>query len=69
MSKLIECTDNEREILEKGLCPSCGHAEFLAGPCAGMCQNIKCDHCCDEYNVGPLTAQRIMKDEDSPDAH
>lgn len=57
---IAECTENERKDLENGHCPDCKHREFLAGPSAGMCQNIKCAQCDAKFNVGPLSVQRLL---------
>lgn len=36
----------------KGRCPVCGGDHLLAGPRGGIAQNIACDDCHSEFNVG-----------------
>ena len=56
------CTEAERKSLEMQVCPDChAYKEFLAGPSGGECQNSRCGVCGSEFNVGPLTAQRISE--------
>lgn len=45
--------DLVRHSLCMGVCPDCGKDEFLAGPCGGLCQNIKCAVCGSEFNFCP----------------
>lgn len=43
-------------------CPDCGGSGFLAGPCGGLSQNIKCANpqCGSRFNVmGPFGVERI----------
>lgn len=54
----------EYQSLEKGKCPDCGAADFLPGPPAGICQNVKCAGCGVEFNLGVfrgvlMVAERI----------
>ena len=56
---ITDCTENERDALRHGVCPDCGNNQFLGGPTAGLCQNIKCIQCYAEFNVGPLVAERL----------
>jgi len=51
----------EETKLRKGTCPDCGRTNFLKGPEAGLCTNIKCAGCGAQFNVGPLTCERIGK--------
>ena len=45
---------------KKLACPDCGGEDFLAGPCGGLCQNIKCVKCGQEWNdMGPFGLERI----------
>lgn len=61
---IIDLTAEEKAKLRKGICPDCGGTEFTKGPKAGLCVNIKCAGLCGagcgaEFNVGPLTCERI----------
>ena len=43
------------------VCPDCGGAAFLGGPCGGMCQNVKCAGCGSEYNLTPFSLERLVR--------
>ena len=36
---------------KEGRCPDCNSNAFVAGPCGGLSQNIKCNSCKSEFNV------------------
>lgn len=39
--------------INNGRCPDCGtEGELLSGPSGGMSQNVGCNHCLMEFNVG-----------------
>lgn len=56
-----ECTPGELKWLNKGMCPDCHSANFLAGP---QCTNVKCGFtgCGSRFNIRlPYFAQRIFR--------
>lgn len=51
-------------ITNKNICPDCNaKGEFLAGPSGGASQNITCKECHMRFNVGPVSGERIGKEE------
>ncbi len=49
----------KKMLLQRGYCPDCATQTLLRGPEGGLCQNVKCSKCEAEFNVGPITAERI----------
>lgn len=48
------------ECVRKNECPDCKvKGKILAGPCGGMCMNVKCGNCGSRFNITPFGVERI----------
>ena len=52
--------DPSLDSLMDGKCPNCGGDKFLAGPEAGLSQNIECKGCGVDFNVTFLNGRLIF---------
>lgn len=41
-------------------CPDCGKGPILAGPSGGLAQNIACDSCLAEFNIGLFDSPPVV---------
>jgi hypothetical protein len=57
-----ELTEWERYHIKKsqGCCPDCEIGRFLAGPSAGVSQNVQCDSCGARFNIVPLPKYEML---------
>ena len=54
-------TGRKKQVAQRGYCPDC-EIRMIQGPCGGLCVNMKCPACKAEFNVGPVTVERICPD-------
>ena len=57
----------EIESMRRLICPKCSGCAFYYGPRGGESQNILCDGCHREYNVGPAGTVELLADPCMPD--
>jgi LSD1 subclass zinc finger protein len=59
---LEKLTGRKKALLQRAYCPDCETRTLLKGPEGGLCRNVKCSTCGAEFNVGPVSAERIVPD-------